>query len=77
MGSLTVPRATRFETTTRFTGSPPESPLVQLPFMNMVPRHRFNELKPNSGEAAMELCQHTTWGGFCTELRDAFGTISV
>src|SRR5437868_14792589 len=30
MGSLTLPRATRFETTTRFTGAPLCTPLVRL-----------------------------------------------
>src|SRR3954454_1563231 len=40
MGSLALARATRFETTTRFTGPfPDHSPLYKQLFINMVPDH--------------------------------------
>src|SRR5713226_970997 len=51
MGSLADARATRFETTTRFTGSPPGiSPVYKQPFINMVPCHLPNALSPNLKE---------------------------
>src|SRR4051794_33886098 len=51
MGSLAVARATRFETTTRFTGFLPEnSPLYKQPFINMVPRHLPTRIGPNLKE---------------------------
>src|SRR3954470_18256797 len=51
MGSLAVARATRFETTTRFTGFLLEySPVYKQPFINMVPRHVPTRIEPNLKE---------------------------
>src|SRR5882757_2141355 len=50
MGSLALARATRFETTTRFTGPLPDfSPVYKQPFINMVPGHLPTALSPNLG----------------------------
>src|ERR1700712_4564898 len=54
MGSLAFTRATRFETTTRFTGSLPghQRPDYKQPFINMVPSHLPTALSPNLGFVA-------------------------
>src|SRR6059058_1956533 len=55
MGSLALARATRFETTTRFTGSlRTSSPVYKQPFINMVPSHLPTALSPQLEGNSME-----------------------